>query len=192
VKETIGRVKYGIQSLEIVVVVISLYVVDLWQPIRMHVVVSSMYRSVLLKGTQFLTYEPFANGVVVGKRLPPLQSHAFEWVRGWVRAVASLHHAIDKVEKPSLDGIWHHDTDRDLTNHVPIIISSLSFFSVLFLSSSQSTISLRLLPPYAPRNEASIFVASYGNYRVRSPDPRFPPQMVLRLGGRFGKQSTGK
>ena len=49
------------------------------------------------------------------------------------------------------------------TNHVPIIISSLSFFSLLFLSSSQSTISLRLLPPYAPRNETSIFVASYGS-----------------------------
>jgi len=49
------------------------------------------------------------------------------------------------------------------TNHVPIIISSLSFFSLLFLSSSQSTIMLRLLPPYAPRNETSIFVASYGS-----------------------------
>ena len=43
-----------------------------------------------------------------------------------------------------------------------IIISSLSFFSVLFLSSSQSTILLRLLSPYAPRNETSNFVASYG------------------------------
>jgi len=41
----------------------------------------------------------------MGKRIPPLQSHAFEWVRGWVRAIAALHHAIDKVEKPSLDGI---------------------------------------------------------------------------------------
>ena len=64
----------------------------------------------------------------------------------------------------------------DLTNHVPVIISSLSFFSLLFLSSIQSTISLRLLPPYAPRNETSIFVASYGSYRVRSLDPGFPPQ----------------
>jgi hypothetical protein len=109
---------------------------------------------------------------VVGKRLPPLQSHAFEWVRDWVRVIAALHHAIDKVEKASLD----HNTDRHLTNHVPIIISSLSFFSLLFLSSSQSTISLRLLPPYAPRHETSIFVASYGSYRVRSPDPGFPPQ----------------
>jgi len=42
---------------------------------------------------------------VVGKRLPPLQSHAFEWARDWVRVIAALHHAIDKVEKPSLDGI---------------------------------------------------------------------------------------
>jgi hypothetical protein len=66
--------------------------------------------------------------VVVGKRLPPLQSHAFEWVRDWVRVIAALHHAIDKVEKPSLDGI------RDFTNHVAIISSSLSFFSLLFLS----------------------------------------------------------
>jgi hypothetical protein len=84
---------------------------------------------------------------VVGKRLPPLQSHAFEWVRDWVRVIVALHHAIDKVEKPSLD----HPPPRfrELKNHVPIIISSLSF-SVLFLSSSQSTISLRQLPPYAP------------------------------------------
>jgi len=78
---------------------------------------------------------------VLGKLLPPLQSHALEWVHDWVRVIAALHHAIDKVEKPSLDGI------RDLTNHVPIIISSHSFFSLLFLSSSQSTISLWLLPP---------------------------------------------
>jgi len=67
-------------------------------------------------------------------------------------------------------------TQTDLTNHVPIIISSLSFFSLLFLSSSQSTISLRLLPPYAPRNETSIFVASYGSCPARSPGPGFPPQ----------------
>jgi hypothetical protein len=96
---------------------------------------------------------------VVGKRLPPLQSHAFEWVRDWVRVIAALHHAIDKVEKHSVDGIRHHDSQTD----APIIISSLSFFSLLFLSCSQSTISLRLLPPYAPRNETSIFVASYGS-----------------------------
>jgi len=57
--------------------------------------------------------------------------------------------------------------------------SALSFFSLLFLSSSQSTILLQLLPPYTPRNETSIFVASYGSYRVRSPDPGFPPHMVL-------------
>jgi hypothetical protein len=120
----------------------------------------------------------FLGSGVVGKRLPPLQSHAFEWVRDWVRVIAALHHAIDKVEKPSLDGIRHHDPDRDLTNHVQIIISSLSF-SVLFLSSSQSTISLRLLPPYAPRNETSIFVASYGSCSAQSLDPGFPPQIVL-------------
>jgi len=68
--------------------------------------------------------------VVVGKRLPRLQSHAFEWVRDWVRVIAALHHAIDKVEKPSLD--HPPPRSRDLTNHVAIIISSLSFFSLLF------------------------------------------------------------
>jgi len=71
-------------------------------------------------------------GVVVGKRRPPLQSHAFEWVRDWVRAIVALHHGIDKVDQPLLHGIRHHDPE---TNHIPIIISSLSFFSVSFLSS---------------------------------------------------------
>jgi len=42
---------------------------------------------------------------VVRKRLPPLQSHAFEWVHDWVRVIAALRHAIGKVEKPSLDDI---------------------------------------------------------------------------------------
>jgi len=36
--------------------------------------------------------------IVVGKRLPPLQSHAIEWVRHWVRVITALHHAVDKVE----------------------------------------------------------------------------------------------
>jgi hypothetical protein len=35
---------------------------------------------------------------VVGKRLPTLQSYAFEWVRDWIRVIAARHHAIDKVE----------------------------------------------------------------------------------------------
>ena len=74
---------------------------------------------------------------------------------------------------------WTASDTTIQTNHVAIIISSLSFFSLLFLSSSQSTISLRLLPPYAPRNETSIFVASYGSCSARSLDPGFPPQMVL-------------
>jgi hypothetical protein len=104
-----------------------------------------------------------------GKTAPTTTSHAFEWVRVWVRVIAARHHVIDKVENFSLDGI------RDLTNHVPIINSSLSFFSLLFLSSSQSTISLRLLPPYAPRKETSNLVASYSSYRVRSPDPGYLP-----------------
>jgi hypothetical protein len=42
---------------------------------------------------------------VLGKRLPPQQSHTFECVRDWVRVITALHHAIDKIEKPSLDGI---------------------------------------------------------------------------------------
>ena len=109
---------------------------------------------------------------MVGKRLPPLHSHAFEWVRDWVRVIAALHYAIDKIEKPSLDGIRHHDPE---TYHIPIIISSLSFFSLLILSPSQSTISLRLLPPYSPRNETSILLASNRRGSVRSPDPGFPP-----------------
>ena len=63
----------------------------------------------------------------MGKQLPPLQSHAFKWVCDWVRVIVALDYAIDKVEKPSLASIRH------LTNHIPIIISSLSFFSLLFL-----------------------------------------------------------
>jgi len=70
---------------------------------------------------------------VVGKRLPPLQSHAFEWVRDWVRVIAALHHAIDKVEKPSLDGIpGHHDSERphqSRSNHHLISFLLLSFVS---------------------------------------------------------------
>ena len=66
---------------------------------------------------------------MVGKRLPPLQSHAFEWVCDWVRVIAALHHAIDKVEKPSLDGIRHHDPETDLTNHHLISFLLLGFVS---------------------------------------------------------------
>jgi len=106
-------------------------------------------------------------GVVVGKRLPPLQSHAFEWVRDWVRVITALHHTIDKVEEPSLVGILHHHSDRPHQ-------SSTHRFPCCFLVSSQSTITLRLLPPYAPQNETSIFVASYGSYHVQFRDPGFP------------------
>jgi len=69
---------------------------------------------------------------VVGKRLPPLQSHAFEWVRDWVRVIVALHHAIDKVEKPSLDGIQDHDSERphqSRTNYHLISFLLLSFVS---------------------------------------------------------------
>jgi len=56
-------------------------------------------------------------------------------------------------------------TASDTTIQRPQQSSSNLFPSSLFcfLVSSQSTISLRLLPPYTPRNETSIFVASYGS-----------------------------
>jgi hypothetical protein len=87
----------------------------------------------------------------VGKQLPLLQSRAVVWVRNWVWVILALHHDIDKVEKPSLHGIHHHDPETS-----PIIISSVSFFSLLFFMSRQSTISLRLRHPNAPRNTTSI------------------------------------
>jgi hypothetical protein len=61
--------------------------------------------------------------VVVGKRLPALQSHAIEWTHEWVRVVVALHLAIDEDEYPWMDGI------RGLTNHIPTIILSVSFIS---------------------------------------------------------------
>jgi hypothetical protein len=60
---------------------------------------------------------------------------------------------------------------RDLTNHVPIITSSLSSFSLLSLSSTQSTISQQLLPPFARQNETFIFVTSYAIGSAPSLDP---------------------
>jgi len=88
------------------------------------------YDNVLTEENTALRFTSFNNGagIVLGKRLPPLQSYVFEWVRDWVRVIAALHHAIDKFEKPLRNCIRH------LTNHVPIIISSLPFFSALFLS----------------------------------------------------------
>ena len=69
---------------------------------------------------------------VVGKRLPPLQSHAIEWARDWVRVIAALHHAIDKVEKPSLDGIRDDDDpDRPHQSSSHLFPSSLFCFLVL-------------------------------------------------------------
>jgi hypothetical protein len=106
--------------------------------------------------------------VVVGKRLPPLQA---THLSGYVSGLGLSRLCIT----PSTRLKNLRSTASETTNHVPIIISSLSFLSLLFLSSSQSTISLRLLPPYAPRNETSIFVASYGSCSARSLDPGFPP-----------------
>jgi len=83
-------------------------------------------------GSLVVSAEAPAVGVVVGKRLPPLQSHAIEWARGWVRVIAALHHTIDKVEKHSLDGIRHHERSRpheSRTNHHLISFLLLSFVS---------------------------------------------------------------
>jgi hypothetical protein len=49
--------------------------------------------------------------------------------RGWVRVIAALHHAIGKVEKPSLEGIRHHDPD---TSPITYQSSSHLFPSSLF------------------------------------------------------------
>ena len=95
-----------------------------------------------------------SRGVVVGKRLPPLQSHAIEWVRDWVRVIAALHHAIDKVEKPSLDGIRHHDSERPITyqSSSHLFPSSLFCFLVLAHQPSRCGYSLPTLletkPPF--------------------------------------------
>jgi len=66
---------------------------------------------------------------VVGNRLPPLQSDAIEWARDWVRVIAALHHAINKVENPSQDGIRDTTIQTDLTNHHLISFLLLSFVS---------------------------------------------------------------
>jgi len=84
---------------------------------------------------------------MVGKRLPPLQSQAFDWARDWVRVIATLHHAIDKVEKPWLEGIRHeHDSDRphqSRSNHHLISFLLLSFVSQ-FLANQLSRCSYSL------------------------------------------------
>jgi len=83
----------------------------------------------------------------VGKRLPPLQSHAFEWARDWVTVIAALHPAIDKVEKPWLEGIRHeHDSERphqSRSNHHLISFLFLSFVSQ-FLANQLSRCSYSL------------------------------------------------
>jgi len=66
--------------------------------------------------------------VVVGIWPPPLQSDPNEWVRDWVRVIAALHHAIDTVEKPSLDGIQHHNPEISPITHL-ICFLLLSFVS---------------------------------------------------------------
>ena len=75
---------------------------------------------------------------VVGKLLPPLQSHAIEWARDWVRVIVALHHAIDKVEKPSLDGIRHHDSDRPITYKSSSHLFPSSLFCFLVLANQLS------------------------------------------------------
>jgi hypothetical protein len=65
----------------------------------------------------------------VGKRLPPLHTHRFECVGDWVRVIAALHHAIDKVEKPLLDGTRHHDPHRPHKKYLPISFVPLCLVS---------------------------------------------------------------
>jgi len=91
---------------------------------------------------------------VVRKRLPPLQA---THLSGYVSGLGLSRLCITPSTR--LKNLRSTTIQTD----VPIIISSLSFFSLLFLSSSQSIISLRLLSPYAPRNETSIYLASYGS-----------------------------
>ena len=67
---------------------------------------------------------------MVGKQLPQLKSHAFEWERDWVRVLAALHQAIDKIEKPLVDGILDDD-DTD-TSVITYQSSSHFFPSSLF------------------------------------------------------------
>ena len=65
---------------------------------------------------------------MVGKLLPPPQSHTCEWVRDQVGVIAALHHAIDKVEEPSLAGIQ----TPPFKQTSPIVNSSLSFLFLGF------------------------------------------------------------
>jgi len=67
--------------------------------------------------------------VVVGKRLPPLRSHAFEWVRDWVTVIAALHQPIDKVENLSLDDPDTSGITYQSSSH--LFLSSLFCFLVL-------------------------------------------------------------
>jgi hypothetical protein len=41
----------------------------------------------------------------VGKQLPQLHIHGFDWIRDWVMVIMALHHAFDMVEQPSLYSI---------------------------------------------------------------------------------------
>jgi hypothetical protein len=97
---------------------------------------------------------------LVGKRLPPPQSHAFEWVRDWVRVLTALHHTIDKVEKPSLDGIRHHDTETTPITYQSsshLFPSSLFCFIVLANQLSHYGYSLSTLL----KTKRPLFVDSY-------------------------------
>jgi len=91
--------------------------------------------------------------VVAGKRLPPLQSHAFKWVHDLVRVISALHYAIEKVEKSSLEGI-RDDSDRQITylSSSHLFPSSLFCFLVLANQLSRCGYSLPTLletkPPF--------------------------------------------
>jgi len=90
---------------------------------------------------------------VVGKRLPPLQSHAIERVRDWVRVIAALHHAIDKVEYPTASDTTNQTSPITYLSSSHLFSSSLFCFLVLANQLSRCGYSLPTLletkPPFS-------------------------------------------
>jgi hypothetical protein len=90
----------------------------------------------------------------VGKWLPPLQSHAIEWARDWVRVIAALHHAIDKVENLRWTASeTTTQTDRPHQSSSHLVPSSLICILVLANQLSRCGYSLPALlqtkPPFS-------------------------------------------
>jgi len=98
-----------------------------------------------------------------GKTAPTTTKPRIEWVRDWVRVIAALHHAIDKVEKPSLDGIrrprFRQTSPITYQSSSHLFPSSLFCFLVLANQLSRCGYSLPTLLETKP----PFFVASYGS-----------------------------